>query len=153
MYSFRVWHLSAEKQTYGDETRYAVKDHWGTHYVDHHEKTQWVSGYLERRSEDDYIEMWRKETSPTADEALSDHAPLSWNGTVLPPDTRITRITIETLSENKSRADYTYYVLRTNLPTFLVNPKEIKFYSFERLDGAQEAFLYSDIRHISFTEV
>jgi hypothetical protein len=48
---------------------------------------------------------------------------------------------------------FTFHVLRHDLPTFLIAETRIKFYSFVTTDGTQQSFLYSDIRHISFTEV
>lgn len=141
--------FSPKKETFEDETRYSVKDHMGQTYVDH--KTEihsYASAYM---TNEEYCEKWRTQTSLTPEAAMAAHAPLSWDGDVLPPETRITRITIETLSEAKR--DYTFYVLRDGLPTFLVNPKEIKFYGFETLDGDEERFLYSDIKHICFKEV
>lgn len=59
-------------------------------------------------------------------------------------------LTIELFS---SAQVYVYRVNRAQLPTFLIAPKEIKFYGFETLEGSEERFLYSDIKHISFKEV
>lgn len=68
-----------------------------------------------------------------------------------PADNRVMQITIETYSNTESA--YCFQVKRSTMPTFLIAPKEIKFYSFDTLDGATESFLYSDIRHISFKEI
>jgi hypothetical protein len=67
------------------------------------------------------------------------------------PDNRIMQITIETYSAPAKA--HCFKVKRSGMPTFLIMPKEVKFYSFDTLDGAQETFLYSDIRHISFREI
>jgi hypothetical protein len=63
---------------------------------------------------------------------------------------RLMDITIETFS---SAQVYTFRCYRHDVPTFLINAAPIHYYGFETIAGAQERFLYSDIRHISFTEV
>lgn len=62
---------------------------------------------------------------------------------------RVMTITIETFSVPTA---YTFRAYRDNLPTFLINAAPVRYYAFETVDGAEERFLYADIRHISFTE-
>lgn len=64
---------------------------------------------------------------------------------------RVMQITIETFSDPAKA--HCFHVKRDTMPTFLIAPKEVKFYSFDTLEGTQETFLYSDIRHISFREI
>lgn len=63
---------------------------------------------------------------------------------------RLMDVTIETFSHP---TPYTFRVRRVDLPTFLINPKQILYYGFETASGTTERFLYSDIRHISFKDV
>lgn len=63
---------------------------------------------------------------------------------------RVMIVVIETFSRAQR---YEFEVNRATLSTFLINPRDIKFYRFDTLSGSNEAFLYSDIKHISFTEV
>jgi hypothetical protein len=100
-------------------------------------------------TEADEAEFWLIRTSETPEQALKEFAPPDY--AILPPETRLTHIAIETLSDDKRL--YAFYVERDTMPTFLITPKDVKFYSFDTLEGTTEMFLYSDIRHISFKEV
>lgn len=63
---------------------------------------------------------------------------------------RLMDITIETFSSTQV---YVFRCYRRDVPTFLINAAPVRYYGFETVEGIQERFLYSDIRHISFTEV
>jgi hypothetical protein len=136
----------------GDKVRYGLKDHTGNWFYKHRQHDLYSMGfpYLGSQPDDEENVAWHMErTSETFEDALKDHAPCDYE--ILPSDTRITLITIETLSDNKNQ--HRFYVERDTMTTFLINAKDVKFYSFDTLEGATEAFLYDDIRHISFKEV
>ncbi len=63
---------------------------------------------------------------------------------------RVMEVSIETFT---NKAVYTVRAYRKDLPTFLINAHSIRYYSFPTIEGVQEVFLYSDIRHISFREI
>lgn len=137
--------LKVVAQTEGNETRYALKSHTGE--IVYRSLDMRIYGYLP--SGEDNLKFWHDTTSETPEQALKEHAPPEYD--ILPPETRVTYITIETFSSDKHT--YTFYVERDTMPTFLIAPKDVKFYSFETLEGVEEKFAYSDIRHISFKEV
>jgi len=64
---------------------------------------------------------------------------------------RVMTVCIRTFSDGER--EFVFEVLRHDLPTFLIAETNVKFYSFVTMSGAQQSFLYSDIRYISFTKV
>lgn len=63
---------------------------------------------------------------------------------------RVLEITIETFSSSKT---YVMRAYRDSLPTFLINTLTVRYYAFTTIEGVEERFLYSDIKHISFKEI
>lgn len=65
-------------------------------------------------------------------------------------DMRVIEVTIETFTNARI---YLLHAYRHDLPTFLINSHPIRYYAFETVEGIEERFLYSDIRHISFRDL
>lgn len=141
--------LTAVPETIGTETRYRLTDHMGNRWVNRDYGNFGGYGYYSP-DETESLNKWRKETSETPELAFSQHAPTSTNYHILPPQTMITLVEIETLSDSTKTARF---YLNGYEPPFLLTPEPGMFYRFYTIDGAQELFLYADIKHISFKGV
>lgn len=143
--------LTAVPQTVEGETRYALIDHHNQHWGLHSE-----SGYrysideIYMKGASDQLAHWRKWTSANSEEAFLEHGPVSNEYTIIPPETRLVKIRIEFLAELQ-RMD-TFYIFAKPFPRFNLHPEPGEYYGFTTIDDAQEMFLYSDIKHISFKE-
>lgn len=140
---------SAIPDTVEGETRYKLMDHMGQWWVNH-EYSRYLYQYGNQIAS---VDMWRENTSESPQTVIVDHAPiLSSDYEIIPSDTRLVKITIEFLSAKEHDRPFQACVRADDMPLFNVKPQAGEFYAFATLDGVQELFLYSDIKHISFKE-
>lgn len=143
--------FTAVAETYNDETRYRIVDHWGSPWV-YHRPFQRYDAWKGLEIGDD-LEAWRERTCESPEMALITHAPLtSTDFTMIPPDTKLTRICVETLSSEGKGVVPFYAYAEFVKHAFKLNPMPGEFFTFTTIDDVTHLFLYSDIKHISFEE-